>query len=245
VATAGTASSSGYVHPRRSSHPHDREGDQGTREHQWLHVGREEQRDDGDRDEVVDDGQGEQERPQGWRQMGPDDGQHCEGEGDVGRRRDRPAAHRGAVAAEREDGDGIQDRGEGHPCEGGGDGDDRLGAVGKVAADELPFELDSRDEEEEGEQAVGRPLPEGEIQVQGGGGTDAGVPQAVYAVCHGEFAQARATTVAPSRSMPPTVSVRRMSPRCRDSRSLGRRRRRRATSKEGCVMAPFGWCGTR
>ena len=79
---------------------------------------------------------------------------------------------------EREDGDGIQDRGEGHPCEGGGDGDDRLGAVGKVTADELAFELDARDEEEEGEQAVGRPLPEGEIQVQGGGGTDAGVPQA-------------------------------------------------------------------
>ena len=51
----------------------------------------EEHRDDHDRDEVVDDGERQQERPQRGRQVGADDGQHRQRERDVGGGRDRPA----------------------------------------------------------------------------------------------------------------------------------------------------------
>ena len=47
--------------------------------------------DDHDHEQVVDDGERQQERPQRGRQVRPDDRQHRQGERDVGRRRDRPA----------------------------------------------------------------------------------------------------------------------------------------------------------
>ena len=46
-----------------------------------------------------------------------------------------------------------------------------LAPVGEVAGDELALELDAGDEEEDGEQAVGRPGAEREVEVQGGGPT--------------------------------------------------------------------------
>ena len=57
-----------------------------------------EERDDRDREQVVHDRQGQQERPQRRRQMRADHRQHREREGDVGRGRDRPAPQ-GAAAS--------------------------------------------------------------------------------------------------------------------------------------------------
>lgn len=115
VATAGTASNSGWVHPGAAAPP---DGDRQARgdKRDDGHVGREEHRDDGDRDEVVHDGEGEQERAQRRRQVRSDDREHRQSEGDVGRRGDRPAAQCVRVCAERKDADGIQESGEGHPA---------------------------------------------------------------------------------------------------------------------------------
>jgi hypothetical protein len=49
-----------------------------------------EDRDDGDREQVVDHGEGQQEHPQRGRQVGADHREHGEREGDVGGGRDRP-----------------------------------------------------------------------------------------------------------------------------------------------------------
>ena len=59
-----------------------------------LSVVGEEHRDDRDRAEVVDHGEGQQERPQRRRQVRAHDGQHGEREGDVGRHRDGPTGLR-------------------------------------------------------------------------------------------------------------------------------------------------------
>ena len=59
-----------------------------------MKVGGVEHRDDGDREQVVDHRQGEQKRSQRGRQVGTDDCEHGEGEGDVGGGWDCPPPHR-------------------------------------------------------------------------------------------------------------------------------------------------------
>jgi len=54
----------------------------------------EEHRDDRDREQVIDDGQSEQEGAQPGRQVCADDRQHSKGERDVGGGRDRPPRQR-------------------------------------------------------------------------------------------------------------------------------------------------------
>jgi len=99
--------------------------------------------------------------------VGVDHGQDGEREGDVRGRRDGPAAQRVALTPREANGHGIQDRRDGDAAQGGGDGQGRPGAVGQVPGDELALELDARDEEEDREEAVGGPLAEGEVEVQG------------------------------------------------------------------------------
>lgn len=65
------------------------EGNRNDRERQEadLQIGGVEEGDDGNSDEVIDHGQGEQEGTQGRGQMGANDGEDGHGKGDVGCRR--------------------------------------------------------------------------------------------------------------------------------------------------------------
>ena len=133
-----------------------------------------EDRDHHDRQQVVDDGEGEQERAQRGRQVGADDGQDGEGERDVGRRGDRPAAQRAGVPAEVEQDE--QERGHRHAADRGGHGQRRPPRLAQVPGDELALELEARDEEEDRQEPVGGPGAERQVQVQRRG-SDPGVAQ--------------------------------------------------------------------
>ena len=75
---------------------HDGHRDQ---QRQRVQPGGEEQRDEQDGDEIVDHGQREKQGPHPTREPPTQDGEHPEGERDVGRRRDGPPAARGADLA--------------------------------------------------------------------------------------------------------------------------------------------------
>ncbi len=141
---------------------HARDGD---RERDGGEVVAVEDGDDEDRAEVVDDGEGQQERPQGDRQLGAHHREHGEGEGDVGRHGDAPPAGRLAVA-QGGDGRDEEQRGHGHAGQRGDDRDDRLVQAAQAAQDELVLELEAGDEEEHREQAVGRPHRQRQVEVQ-------------------------------------------------------------------------------
>ena len=130
-----------------------------------LEVGGVEDRDDRDRDEVVDDRKGQQERAQRRGQVRPDDGEHGQREGDVRRRGDRPPAQGRAVAAQCQDDADEDERRHDDPAHGGRDGHRGLGHRAQLADEELALELEPGDEEEDREQAVGRPVPERQPQV--------------------------------------------------------------------------------
>ena len=96
-------------------------------------------------------------------QMRADDREHREGERDVGGRRDRPAvARRAVVPGHRE----VEQRGHDHAADGGDDRQRRRRRGAQRADHELALELEPGDEEEDGEQAVGRPRLQGQVEVQ-------------------------------------------------------------------------------
>ena len=138
---------------------------QGAEQRQQVEVGGVEDRDDRDRDEVVDDGQRQQEGAHAAGQVGADDGQHRQREGDVGRGGDRPALE-GAVGAEGDQ--HVDQRRHGHAAGGGQDRQRGALGVAQVAGHELALELEPDDEEEDREQPVGGPGPEAEVEVEGG-----------------------------------------------------------------------------
>jgi hypothetical protein len=133
-----------------------------------------EDRDHEDGQQVVDDRQRQQERPQGGGQVGADDRQYGEGERDVGRRGDGPAGQ-GAVPLAQID-QHVQQRGHRHATDGGGHGQSSLPGIPEVTGDELPLQLQPGDEEEDREQSVGGPRAQREAQVQGRR-ADPGVPE--------------------------------------------------------------------
>ena len=139
---------------------------------QRLQVVGVEQGDDGDRQQVVDHGQGEQERPQRGRQMGGDDRENGQREGDVGGGGDRPALRRRCRPRSRR----YSNAGDDHPADRGGHRHDGAVRVPQVTGHELAFEFQPGDEEEDRQQPVGGPLREGQVQMQRGG-TDLGVQQ--------------------------------------------------------------------
>ncbi len=61
----------------------ERQWNQGSQKHEGLEPGGVEEGDDADSDEVIHHCKGQQESPERGGQMCVDDGQHCEGEGDV------------------------------------------------------------------------------------------------------------------------------------------------------------------
>ena len=125
------------------------------------------------------------------------------------------------------------------PHDRGGDRQRGLRRVAQVTGDELALELEAGDEEEDREEAVGRPVLEGQVQVQRGR-ADGQSRNAGVGVRHGEFAQTSAATAAASSSAPPTVSVRRASatraPRARSSGG-----RSAAGRKEGAHGGTLRW----
>jgi hypothetical protein len=143
----------------------DRQGHQGQQQRPDGEVAGVEHGDDGDRDEVVDHGEGEQEDPQGAREVRADDGQDGHGEGDVRRGRDRPAPQRLRVAEVHER---VEDGGDRHPSRCRCDGHHGPAELAQVPGHELAFEFQSHEEEEDRQQAVGRPRPEAQLQVPGG-----------------------------------------------------------------------------
>ena len=124
-----------------------------------------EDRDDRDREQVVDHGEGEQERAQRGRQVGADHGQHGQRERDVGGGRDRPArpARRRSAPALNSD---VDQRRDDHAADRGGDRQRGPPRVAQVTGDELAFELQPGDEEEDRQQPVGGPLGQRQVQVQ-------------------------------------------------------------------------------
>ena len=122
-----------------------------------------EHRDHRDREQVVDHRQGEQERAQRDRQVGAEHGEDRQGEGDVGGRGDRPAAQRPAAAGRERD---VDQRGHDHAADRGGHRQRRPARVAQVAGHELALQLQTGDEEEDGQQPVGRPGAEAQVEVQ-------------------------------------------------------------------------------
>ncbi len=146
--------------------PEDGEAQHGEAERDEVELRGEEDRDDQDREEVVDDGEGEQERAQRGRQRRADDREDGEREGDVGGGRHRPAAER--AVADLVDGEVDQCR-RGHAADRGDHGQDRGLRLAQLTGHELAFELDTRDEEEDGEQPVGGPVLDGQVEAERGG----------------------------------------------------------------------------
>ena len=123
-----------------------------------------EDRDDEDGDEVVDNGEGEEEGAQGGGKLRADQGEHRNGERNVGRGGNRPSvvgSFGTTEVHERVDDCGYRDatgRGE-HRHEG------KL-RVAQVATHELVLELEAYEEEEHGEETVGCPVCNREVEVQ-------------------------------------------------------------------------------
>ena len=121
--------------------------------------------DDGDRQQVVDHGQGQQEGPQ-RRPAGACRRRPAR----PGRTRCRwrsgspsPAARRRRRRRLTSD---EEQRRDGHPADRGHDRQRGPARVAQVAGDELPLELQPGDEEEDRQQAVGRPGAQRQVQVQ-------------------------------------------------------------------------------
>lgn len=123
-----------------------------------------ERRDDGDRDEVVDDRQREQENPKGGRQELADHGDHGHGERDVGGRGDRPAAQ-GIRTAGGVDHD-EDESGNHHAADRGRDRQGGSTRIAQTPGDELLLQLETDDEEEDRQQAVGCPGADAEFEMQ-------------------------------------------------------------------------------
>jgi len=109
--------------------------------------------------------------------MGRDHRQNCNGERDVGCGRNGPAADCPVAGVPRE---GDEDEcGNHHSTDGGGDGQGGATRIAKVACDEFPFEFQTDDEEEDGQQTVRGPGGEAQIEVQ----PETVGPQCVLAQC--------------------------------------------------------------
>ena len=64
---------------------------------------------------------------------------------------------------------GVDERGHGHAADRGDHGEGGRLGVAQLTGDQLALELDARDEEEDGEQPVGGPVLDREVEAEGGG----------------------------------------------------------------------------
>ena len=114
---------------------------EGQQQRHGLDVAGVEHRDDGDGEQVIHHGQGQQEDPQRAGQVGADDRQHGDGECDVRGGGDGPAAQ--GLRAGEIDG-GVDQRRDGHAAHGGGDGHHGFAELAQVAGDEFALEFEAR-----------------------------------------------------------------------------------------------------
>jgi len=122
---------------------------------------REDRRDDQNRSQIIDDRQREQEGPQAAGHVAAGDGQHRQGEGDVGRHGDRPAVHIARLAGrprQHHVRGYVYQGGYGHSECGGHDRHQRIQWPTQRTLGQLSFELQAGDEEEDRQQAVTRPM---------------------------------------------------------------------------------------
>jgi hypothetical protein len=109
-----------------------------------------EQRDHGQRADVVDHRQREQEDPQPGRVFGFDDGQRADEEGGVGRDHHTPSLRVLPRRIEQQEDDGRH----GEACDRGDDGHGGPGSIGEFADSEFAGDFEAHDEKEECHQAV-------------------------------------------------------------------------------------------
>ena len=95
--------------------------------------------------------------------MGADHRENREREGDVGCRGNRPTAQIVCIAQVEQC---KEQGGYGYTRNGGGHRNHGPSRVPQIAGDEFPFEFQSGDEEEDGQQSIGRPLSNGQVQME-------------------------------------------------------------------------------
>ncbi len=140
-------------HPRREYHREDAEPGGERAPDDVLAV---EDGDDDECDEVVDDGECQEERPQPLGEAWPDDGEYTQREGGVGGHRDPPATRGRFPRVDRQ----VDQDGYGHPRQTGHDGQGEAAAFSQLAYVELAPGLQPDDEEEKRHQPVGDPFPQ-------------------------------------------------------------------------------------
>src|SRR5690606_20570791 len=173
----GDAADPQFAQRRDEREQHHRGAQRGQRQ-----VGGVEQRDDGDGQDVVGDGQGQQEHPERGGAAGTDDRDQAEGERGVGADRDAPAHGAGPARVERQ----VDQGGADHAADGGADRDHDDAPFAQFAEGEFAGQLQADGEEEQHHQAVVDPLVQGEgegraADVQ----ADRGLPEVLVAVAPG------------------------------------------------------------
>ena len=124
--------------------------------------------DDGDRAQIVDDGDGGEQELEARRHPLAEQRQHPQRKGDVGRRRDRPAAQRRRIAAVEGDEDRRRNH---HPGQGRDAGQDAAARARQFAVDQLALHLEADQQEKHRHQAVVDPVQQrraSERQMDGG-----------------------------------------------------------------------------
>ena len=144
-------------HAKPVQHEEDREQDPGGKERRGGQLARVEDGDDGNRPYIVEDRDAEEEGLEGRRDAVAEEGENTEGEGDIGRRRDRPSCHRVRISPVEER---IECCRHEHSTGGGKRGEGRGRAARQVPLEHLPLELEPDQQEEDGHQAVVDPEEE-------------------------------------------------------------------------------------
>ena len=137
-------------------HEHRRDQDRRDQERHGVQLRRVEDRDHHERQDVVDDRQGEDERPEAGRRVPRGERQDAQRERDVGGHRDPPAASAVPAGVDRQ----VDQRGDRHPADRGDHGERRRPPVAQLPAQELPLDLQADHQEEQRHQPVVDPMAE-------------------------------------------------------------------------------------
>ena len=134
---------------------HEPQQESGEADRHRIEVRGVDQGDDQDRSDIIDDGDGDEQQLDGRVGARPEQGEHPNRKGNVGRRWDRPAANQRRVEpGHRQIDDGRDD----HPGGGGDDGQSPLGRGRQPSVVPLALHLQPDEQEEDGHQSVRDPL---------------------------------------------------------------------------------------
>jgi TolA-binding protein len=111
------------------------QGEQHQQQRFRTNILRIEERDDANGDQIINDGECQEENPQRARQVRTDQGQNSDGEGDVRRCRDRPPPQRFGTGKVDHS---VNDGGNSDPTGGSGNRHNRLTGLAQVPDQELP-----------------------------------------------------------------------------------------------------------